>query len=69
MHYDYRLVDEKLEAKKEIASNHQLQIIEGNNSSLGKTKILISNLSNNKENPLLKCKTLPKCRVAIPENS
>ena len=58
-----------IEVKKEIWSKYQLQIIEDNNSSLGKNKKRICNLSKKKiETPLLKCKTLFKCRVEIHKN-
>ena len=40
MHYDYSLAGEEIEIKKQVLSNYKLQIIEGNNSSLGKKKIL-----------------------------
>ena len=70
MHYDYPLVGETIEAKKEIWSKYQFQIIEDNNFSLGKNMKRICNLSNKKiETPLLKCKTLFKCRVEIHKNS
>ena len=60
---------ETTEVKEEIWSNYQLQIIEDNNSSLGKNTKLISKLSNKKiKTPLLKCKTLFKCRAAIQKN-
>ena len=69
MHYDYPLAGEEIEIKKQVLSNYKLQIIEDNNSSLGKNKNLISNLSNTKiETATLKCKTLSKCRVAIKKN-
>ena len=38
LHYDYPLVGETIEVKKEIWSKYQLQIIEDNNFSLGKNK-------------------------------
>ena len=69
LHFDYPLAGEKIEIKKHVLSNYKLQIIEDNNSSLGKNKNLISNLSNTKiETATLKCKTLSKCRVAIKKN-
>ena len=69
MHYDYPLTGEEIEIKKQVLSNYKLQIIEDNNSSLGKNKNLISNLSNTKiETAPLKCKTLSKCRVTIKKN-
>ena len=49
MRYDYPLAGEKIEAKKEILSNYQLQIIEDSFSSLGKNKKYISNLSNKEQ--------------------
>ena len=69
MHFDYPLAGEKIEIKKQVLSNYKLQIIEDNNSSLGKNKNLFSNRSNTKiETAPLKCKTLSKCRVAIKKN-
>ena len=69
MHFDYPLAGQKIEIKKQVLSNYKLQIIEDNNSSLGKNKNLISNLSNTKiETAPLKCKTLSKCWVAIKKN-
>ena len=68
-HFDYPSTGEKIEIKKQVLSNYNLQIIEDNNSSLGKNKNLISNLSNTKiETAPLKCKTLSKCRMAIKKN-
>ena len=69
MHFDYPSAGQKIEIKKQVLSNYKLQIIEHNNSSLGKNKNLISNLSNTKiETVPLKYKTLSKCRVAIKKN-
>ena len=69
LHFDYPLAGEKIEIKKQALSDYKLQIIEDNNSSLGKNKNLISNLSNTKiETATLKCKTLSKCRVSIKKN-
>ena len=69
LHFDYPLAGEKIEIKKQALSDYKLQIIEDNNSSLGKNKNLIPNLSNTKiETAPLKCKTLSKCGVAIEKN-
>ena len=49
LHNDYPLAGEKIEVKKEIFSNYQIQITEHNNISLGKNKKLLPNLENNRK--------------------
>ena len=45
LHNDSPLAGEKMKATEEMLSEYQFQIIEDNNFSLGKSKILIPNLT------------------------
>ena len=49
LHNDHPLAGEKIEIKKEIMSNYQLQIIEHINVYFGKNKKLIPNLDNKRK--------------------